>query len=171
MQLYSQPWVSTKHEIIVVYNFNDTAPIALDGFNCLTGGSTEFSGLATIYTLFKFVSWNAELVPFFPYSATLSDQCRGVACFAHGIYNTTTLPVANILRMPGSWDYNNKQRFSKTTYYEAHPWIPMNGFTDSATAIIPHCQFQANHYTLATTNTQLSMLKFRFIIEVTGRIV
>lgn len=169
MRLYSQPFVPTVHEIVITYNFNDTAPICLDAFATL-GGSTEFSGLATIYALWKFYVFEVELIPFFPYSSVLTDQCRGIAGFAHGNYNINTLPVANIQRLPGAWDYNNKQRFKKRTYFEEHNWIPTN-FIDSTTALIPHCQFQANHYTLATTNTQLSLLKVRHLVHFSGRIV
>jgi len=138
------------------------------GFDLYTSinGVTDYTNLVVSYGEFQWIAVEFRYMPYFRYSAVVTDYAIGAFGVREGTFDVTVTAKSEtaVLQLPGSFLVTNKDPFSYNTEI-VHKTPISTSDTNTAQSEVPKVNFYVGYGTAATTNTGLGVLHVRLLVK------
>lgn len=150
----------------------DSTNTAQDLFTAMAQNSNDYSQYRDIYSQFRMLSVQFDIMPASINSTVNSDISFGLFGVKQGLFENTpaTVSVLTLQTYPGSEYLHNM--IPKTYKYKIYPsyWF-QNNETQALNAVIPKVTFYCSWYKLGNTNTNQGLIRARVYLQARGKIV
>jgi hypothetical protein len=163
-ELYKQLYEKDLQVIDSYIEPNDTTNIGYDLYSVINT-ATDYSNMQTSYGEMRWVAVEFEYMPFFRYSAVVTDYALGYFGVRQGVFDTTVTAKSAIqtTQLPGSFQISNKDPWRYKTPIVHNKPISTSD-TNTAQSEMPKVNFYFGYSQETSTNSSAGNLHIKLIL-------
>jgi hypothetical protein len=164
LQLYKQLYEKDLQVIDTLIEPNDTTNIGYDLYSVINT-ATDYSNMQTSYGEMRWVAAEFEYMPFFRYSAVVTDYALGYFGVRQGVFDTTVTAKSALqtVQLPGSFQISNKDPWKYKTPIVHNKPISTSD-TNTAQSEMPKVNFYFGYTQDTTTNSSAGNLHIKLVL-------